>query len=123
MSIHARFHVPLSRFALDVDLRFEAAGVTAILGPSGSGKTTLLRCFAGLTRDPNGELRVRDHGRGYDGDASRLGRLFLRGDASRGTGVGLYLVRVLMERMRGGVEFANASGGGFVVTLVFPADS
>jgi signal transduction histidine kinase len=68
------------------------------------------------------EVRVRDHGAGYDGDPSRLGHLFRRGDASRGTGVGLYLVRVLMERMRGSVEFANADGGGFAVTLHFPTD-
>jgi len=60
MSIRARFRVPLSRFALDVDLQLEAAGVSAVIGASGSGKTTLLRCFAGLVRDPEGELRVRD---------------------------------------------------------------
>jgi signal transduction histidine kinase len=69
------------------------------------------------------ELSVRDHGGGYDGDPARLGRMFQRGDASRGTGVGLYLVRVLMERMGGSVSFANAEGGGFAVTLVFPASS
>jgi hypothetical protein len=32
-------------------------------------------------------------------------------------------VRVLMERMGGSVEFANAEGGGFAVTLTFPTDS
>ena len=53
---------------------------------------------------------IRDDGRGFEGDPSRLGRLFQRGGASRGTGVGLYLVRVLMERMGGGVEFAHAPG-------------
>jgi signal transduction histidine kinase len=68
------------------------------------------------------ELRFRDNGRGYEGDPAQLGRLFLRGNASRGTGVGLYLVRVLMERMGGNVEFANAAGGGFAVTLHFPAE-
>jgi signal transduction histidine kinase len=64
-------------------------------------------------------LTYRDDGRGFDGDASKLGRLFLRGGASRGTGVGLYLVRVLMDRMGGDVEFAAAPGGGFAVTLRF----
>jgi signal transduction histidine kinase len=69
------------------------------------------------------EVRVRDHGAGYAGDPKQLGRrLFQRGDASRGTGVGLYLVRVLMERMGGSVEFDNAPGGGFQVTLHFPAN-
>lgn len=68
------------------------------------------------------DVCVRDHGSGYAGDPARLGRMFQRGDASRGTGVGLYLVRVLMERMGGSVEFANATGGGFAVTLTFPTD-
>lgn len=67
------------------------------------------------------DLRYRDDGRGYNGDASKLGSMFLRGGESRGTGVGLYLVRVLMERMGGSVEFANAPEGGFLVTLHFKA--
>ncbi|WP_332814473.1 molybdenum ABC transporter ATP-binding protein [Ramlibacter sp.] len=37
-------------FALDVDLRLPASGITAVFGASGSGKTTLLRCVAGLER-------------------------------------------------------------------------
>ena len=48
-----------------------------------------------------------------------LGRLFLRGGASRGTGVGLYLVRVLMERMGGNVQLRACRGGGFAATLRF----
>jgi len=47
-------------FALDVDLRLLAHGVTAILGPSGSGKTTLLRAVAGLTRPVPGRVALGD---------------------------------------------------------------
>lgn len=68
-------------------------------------------------------LRYRDDGTGYDGDPSALGRLFQRGVASRGTGVGLYLVRVLMDRMGGSVAFANVAGGGFEATLRFRPQS
>jgi signal transduction histidine kinase len=64
-------------------------------------------------------IRYRDDGRGFEGDPARLGRLFLRGGESRGTGVGLYLVRVLMDRMGGDVSFAHAEGGGFAATLHF----
>jgi signal transduction histidine kinase len=75
-------------------------------------------------RSPQGvDLRYRDDGRGYQGDPSRLGQMFARGVESRGTGVGLYLVRVLMERMGGSVEFANAPEGGFVVTLHLQASA
>jgi signal transduction histidine kinase len=64
-------------------------------------------------------IHYRDDGRGFEGDPARLGRLFLRGGESRGTGVGLYLVRVLMDRMGGDVTFAHAEGGGFAATLRF----
>ena len=67
------------------------------------------------------DVLYRDDGRGYQGDPARLGQMFARGVESRGTGVGLYLVRVLMERMGGSVEFANAPQGGFVVKLHFRA--
>jgi signal transduction histidine kinase len=69
------------------------------------------------------DVCYRDDGRGYAGDTARLGRMFARGVESRGTGVGLYLVRVLMERMGGGVDFANAPEGGFAVTLHFRASA
>jgi signal transduction histidine kinase len=69
------------------------------------------------------ELAYRDDGRGFEGEPGSLGRLFLRGGESRGTGVGLYLVRVLMDRMGGSVRFAHAEGGGFAVFLNFlPAE-
>lgn len=67
------------------------------------------------------ELRYRDDGRGYAGDATKLGRLFQRGGSSSGTGVGLYLIRVLMERMGGRVDFARAESGGFEARLRFQA--
>ncbi|MEY4762123.1 MAG: hypothetical protein RLZZ200_1979 [Pseudomonadota bacterium] len=65
------------------------------------------------------ELHYRDDGRGCAGDPARLGRLFQRGGSSSGTGVGLYLVRVLMDRMGGSVEFGRAEGGGFEAHLRF----
>src|SRR5580698_1784339 len=46
-------------------------------------------------------LEYQDNGRGVAAGTGRLGRLFGRGEASPGAGVGLYLVRRLMQRMRG----------------------
>jgi len=65
------------------------------------------------------EILYRDDGAGFEGEPDSLGRLFLRGGTSRGTGVGLYLVRVLMDRMGGSVRFAHAEGGGFAASLSF----
>lgn len=47
-----------SDFALDVDLRLPARGVTALFGPSGSGKTTCLRVLAGLERQARAVVSV-----------------------------------------------------------------
>ena len=51
--------------------------------------------------------------------ARRSGALFGRGADSGGTGVGLYLVRALMQRMGGRVEFHTAPGEGFRAELRF----
>jgi len=58
-------------------------------------------------------LDYRDNGCGVPPGAGRLGRLFGRGPGSSGAGVGLYLVRRLMQRMGGQVHFDRARGAGF----------
>ena len=64
---------------------------------------------------------LRDRGQGYWGEQKSLGVLFRKGPGSPGTGVGLYLVRTLMERMKGRVSFSavESSGRGFEVGLIF----
>lgn len=66
-------------------------------------------------------LEYRDDGAGTAVRAQQLGRLFGRGAASGGSGVGLYLVRALMERMGGRAEFHSAPGQGFGAELRFSA--
>ena len=50
-----------------------------------------------------------------------LGRMFGRGAASGGTGIGLYLVRTLMRRMGGEANFLSTPGEGFRAALKFAA--
>jgi signal transduction histidine kinase len=50
-------------------------------------------------------------------EVGRLGALFYKGSRSQGAGVGLYLVRALVERMDGSVTFGFGSSGGFTVSL------
>lgn len=71
-------------------------------------------------------ITYRDDGHGSTEPAAQLGRLFLRGAQSSGTGVGLYLVRGLMQRMGGTVAFrpaaqATPEARGFEVQLTFRA--
>ncbi|MEO7775853.1 MAG: HAMP domain-containing sensor histidine kinase [Steroidobacteraceae bacterium] len=65
------------------------------------------------------EILYRDDGGGSSEPHAALGKLFQRGGASSGTGVGLYLTRVLMERMGGRVAFGTAANGGFETRLQF----
>ena len=60
-------------------------------------------------------LRFRDNGPAFAGDTKKLGLIFEKGAGSHGTGVGLYLIRVLVEQMGGQVTFD--AGEGFEVKL------
>lgn len=73
-----------------------------------------------LTATARGEqllLAYSDNGRGVASGTGRLGRLFGRGPQSSGAGVGLYLVRRLMQRMGGRARFDTAPGQGFQAEL------
>lgn len=58
--LEAAFRLRQDDFELNVELRAPKRGITAVFGPSGSGKTTLLRCLAGLSRAPEGRVRLGD---------------------------------------------------------------
>ncbi len=64
-------------------------------------------------------VTFRDDGSRFEGDPTQLGRIFEKGVESQGAGVGLYLVRTLMERMGGRAAFQGTDG--FEVTLWFQA--
>jgi signal transduction histidine kinase len=70
-------------------------------------------------------VTVVDNGRGFQGDLSQLGKLFVRHERSSSSGVGLYIVRQLAKAMRGGVQFCSGEEGGFVAQFELPegADS
>jgi len=68
-------------------------------------------------------LEYRDDGAGTAVQGRELGRLFGRGAGSGGSGVGLYLVRALMERMGGRADFSSAPGAGFRAELRFAPSS
>jgi signal transduction histidine kinase len=76
-------------------------------------------------KDPGVELSVRDFGPGVPGrHLSRIFEPFYRGEdeltrSAKGTGIGLALVRELVERMGAAVRGANAEGGGFRVAVDF----
>jgi signal transduction histidine kinase len=75
-----------------------------------------------VKRSPSGRIamRIADNGRGFQGDFNQLGRLFVRHARGSGSGVGLYIVRQLVKRMNGKIDFANGNSGGFVAECELP---
>lgn len=73
---------------------------------------------------PGPRLAVRDHGPGVPpGEVQRLFQRFWRGDRRRegGAGLGLGIVRSIVEAHGGSVAVQPAHGGGSVFLLSFPA--
>jgi signal transduction histidine kinase len=65
-------------------------------------------------------VTVVDNGRGFQGDLSKLGKLFVRHARSSGSGVGLYIVRQLAKAMHGTIQFCSGEESGFVAELDLP---
>lgn len=57
------------------------------------------------------EIRVQDDGKGFQGDLSRLGEVFHRPTSTSGSGLGLYICRILLDRMGGGIQLEPATKG------------
>ena len=70
------------------------------------------------------EVIVEDEGEGIPPDtAARVFTRFWRGNRARGTGLGLYIVKGLVEAHGGTVEVGRAAGGGARFRFVLPAGS
>lgn len=63
-----------------------------------------------LVQDQWVRLEYMDNGKKVSANPEKLGQLFYRGDFSKGAGVGLYLVRSLMNRMEGKASFIAEAG-------------
>ncbi|MHC8508502.1 MAG: sensor histidine kinase [Rhodospirillales bacterium] len=74
---------------------------------------------------PDGSVSVRDRGPGIPEDQrGEIFKRFLRADRRpKGAGLGLSIVKKIMDAHGGGVEITDAPGGGAVFTLRFPLDS
>lgn len=68
------------------------------------------------------KVTVHDDGGGFKGDLSQLGNLFYRPTSRSGNGIGLYLVRVLSERLGGKAVFSTGPNSGFQITIDLPGE-
>lgn len=66
-------------------------------------------------------LRFHDNGEGFEGSVDELGKLFHRPKPTSGSGVGLYISRLLVEKMQGKLAL-HADNHGFRVDIVLPGE-
>ncbi|MDR6224467.1 signal transduction histidine kinase [Desmospora profundinema] len=93
----------------------------AVKYSSGTGETVT---FSSYHRGKNQVLEIRDHGVGIPKqDRDRVFDPYYTGENGRrfseSTGMGLYLVREVCERLGHGVELDSEKGKGTTVRLVF----
>jgi signal transduction histidine kinase len=68
----------------------------------------------------NWVMEVLDDGKGYNGSAEQLGSELLKTKSQTSNGIGLFLTRDLVKRMKGRIRFL-APPSGFLVELTLPA--
>lgn len=67
------------------------------------------------------EITFSDDGAGFSGDVSSLAKLFVRHNTASGSGVGLYISKVMIEKMGGTLAFESLGDRGFQVRISLPS--
>jgi PAS domain S-box-containing protein len=90
-------------------------GADALAGPDGSLEVSVVRS------GDRALVLVRDSGHGIDeANLHRIFEPFFSTKGTRGTGLGMCIVKSLVEANRGRIDLASAPGQGTTVTLSFP---
>jgi PAS domain S-box-containing protein len=88
----------------------------------GAGIVTVVVERARISGDPAVAVSVRDQGEGISPEmAPRVFRQFWRGKRRGGTGLGLYIVKGLVEALGGDITVGRAPGGGAEFRFTLPA--
>jgi len=88
----------------------------------GAGTVTVCLFPADVNGSPGAAVTVADEGTGIPEEVlSRIFVRFWRGDRRGGTGLGLYIVKGLVEAHGGRIHVTNAPTGGAVFRFVLPA--
>ncbi|MCB1142680.1 MAG: HAMP domain-containing histidine kinase [Leptospiraceae bacterium] len=74
------------------------------------------------SHDQKVNLDLIDNGKGFDGDRSKIGKLFYRHNSRSGSGIGLFLSKNLLKKMDAEIHFPKPDSG-FQVKIRFPIAS
>ncbi len=83
----------------------------------GKAKNLMISCKR--VSDARVQINFKDDGSGFKGKDKSLAKLFVRHSSTSGTGIGLYIVKDLCQRLGGDCEFFNPENG-FLVTVFLP---
>ncbi|TGN20030.1 sensor histidine kinase [Leptospira idonii] len=84
------------------------------------GKATQITIQSLNANTNKAHIQVTDNGTGFQGEWSQLGEPFLRHTVTSGTGIGLYIAKKLMEKMKGKLILKPLDTG-FMATLELPS--
>ncbi|MBX3022666.1 MAG: HAMP domain-containing histidine kinase [Bdellovibrionales bacterium] len=85
------------------------------------GRATEVRLTAENAGPRMVRVRFSDNGEGFEGSIQELGKLFHRPKANSGSGVGIYISRLLVEKMHGRMHL-HADNHGFRVDVEMPGE-
>lgn len=123
---HADLQLHLKKtFTLTADRQaLETIVKNIILNAANHGKAENLWIEAKPASGQEGYLEIlfKDDGKGLSENKESLGQLFYRPTADSGSGIGLYLIRNLSERMKGQAYFRSPANEGFQVVLRLPGE-
>lgn len=64
-------------------------------------------------------VQISDNGKGFQGDWENFGKPFVRHSSTSGTGIGIYIVKELIQKMKGSVHF-ESNEKGFHIEIHLP---
>lgn len=83
-------------------------------------KTTQRVSITTRKHGPLVEITYDDFGKKFAGDMDSLGQLFYKFESTKGSGIGLYLIKHLMRKMQGQLEILNEERLKFRLTFTAP---
>lgn len=86
------------------------------------GKANVLNVISEKQKQKQILITITDNGTGFDGKYKNLGIPFQKHGSTSGTGIGLYIIKRLMKKMKGSMRIVPQTSG-FRVDLILPEES